>query len=626
MTLVEAMDLDTSVLSGKKRDRNEQETQNNILDEEAKRTKKPIQSFPDKPGEECIISPVARTHSPLLPVSSKTSSEKYITKTDHLQPGIISSVAKIGVNSEINVNGRPALDASKLTRPHPASFKNTHRISEDVFISKSHPGGAILEQDSSVPIGAKIESRATSTSSPDTAIYALLSEPKINTTTDDERTYAAISSSLEVSNRSRPPFPFKLVLGFFTMFIINTATTVALLDIFLFPLLAPAAVLPLPRHHPQIIPPSEATYSEVTKRKNRRKASKSSTQHVPTDALSDMTLRQFLSHPDGFHLGISPSFFGYYVYFGALTAFHEAVEVGENQMLLPVGLDARPSEDGDDGNSDGEIKTELLLKSVAGASSGAMAAVLLSAGLNPRESADFASTMTVDKFWDFPGFGGIIKGDLFEEIMVDTLKQSNVAKNILENNGKGFTSSNQSEFESLQLEHGLVPVAVTGFDIFARQGKVMTKGCMGKAARASATFPGLFQPCLWREKSGDNMHKDQYLIDGGMADMYGLVGLSHLRTKEKNKRILNLLAGSYSTFLPPLGPSNLPNGLDAGEVVSISIEGAPQCGPWAMQNGPKAVEAARDAILNVLDAPMYRGREDGHYLLHIDASTFVSKI
>jgi len=46
----------------------------------------------------------------------------------------------------------------------------------------------------------------------------------------------------------------------------------------------------------------------------------------------------------------------------------------------------------------------------------------------------------------------------------------------------------------------------------------------------------------------------------------------------------------------------------------------PNCGPLKMENGPLAVEAARKAIEAVLDVPMYKGKDPGHYEVHIDTS------
>lgn len=339
-----------------------------------------------------------------------------------------------------------------------------------------------------------------------------------------------------------------------------------------------------PKDNPQVILPSEAKGSVGMMNK-----------------LSNVTLRQFLSHSDGFHLGLAPSFFGFYVYFGALTAFHENVltdrQILDGKLLLPVGLH----------NSKGK---DVLLKSTAGASSGAMAAVLLASGMNPREAADFASSMTLDKFADFPGVGGIFKGDLFEQIMVDRIKAN-------------ANTDVKDESMNLRLEDGIVPVAVTGFDITTWKGKILTKGCMGKAARASATFPGLFQPCKW-DDAEDNYTRPSYLIDGALRDSHGLVGLTALHPDMKKKRVVNMIAGSFSDGV--IGPSDVPNGLDVHEILSISIENAPQCGPWAMQNGPRAVVAAREAIKSVLDLPLYKGKEDGHYVLHVDCRDFIPNI
>lgn len=312
------------------------------------------------------------------------------------------------------------------------------------------------------------------------------------------------------------------------------------------------------------------------------------------------------------------------MYFGALTAFRENVlhnsAINEGKFLLPVDI-SKVQQINEE--IDGNIPIEPLLKSVAGASAGAMAAVLLASGLDPRESAEFASSMTIDKFWDFPGFGGMIKGNLFEEIMISRLKRSGLT--LSQDDARKIHHLSEEEVHALEkvnLEHGLIPVAVSGFDVLNLEGKILTEGCMGKAARASATFPGLFQPCKWlrRGSKGDDP-SHQYLIDGGVTDGLGLAGLSELRKDEKNKRIVNLVAGNFGIG-GPIGPREVPGGLHAKEVVSISIENTPQCGPWAMSNGPKAVEAARKAVISVLDQPMYM-LEDGHYILHVDASEFV---
>lgn len=484
------------------------------------------------------------------------------------------------------------------------------------------------------------------------------------------------SSSLSSSH-------LKVIIMMFAMFVFNIAMTISLLDYFLTPsTIAHFQLRGRPRHHPHVIPPSQTLYYATAHWNKKQKKSfwtnaASSACHdeslLPRDQLSNVTLRQFLSHPDGFHLGIAPAFFGFYVYFGALTALSEHVLTESDKreggkILLPIVSDGShcrmkrtPCMDyclPDDGNATTPT-TRIeppLLKSVAGASAGAMAAVLLAAGLNPRDSADFASGLSVDKFWDFPGLGGILKGQLFEDIMVQRLKESRTkmgecgdfdnddAVRAKSNAGTTAAAAASATTTTMQLEHGLIPVAVTAFDVFNLQNIVLTKGCMGKAARASATFPVLFQPCAWvvdtsssskeeeeirtndssASATGVKPSKYRYLIDGGLWDTYGLEGLGHLRLGEKKKRIVNMVAGSYG-IQGPRGPSKLTMIDGAEQVVSISIENTPRCGPWAMKNGPRAVEAAMNAVISVLDVPMYQGDEEGHYVIHVDASAFVPK-
>ena len=107
------------------------------------------------------------------------------------------------------------------------------------------------------------------------------------------------------------------------------------------------------RYHPHIIPPKHV-YNKETH----------------DQYISNMTLRQFLSNKEGFHLGLGPAYFGFYVYFGTLTAFQESIVILNNDknmkkeddiiMLLPQMSDEGPFND----------RSSYLLKSVAGASAG----------------------------------------------------------------------------------------------------------------------------------------------------------------------------------------------------------------------------------------------------------------
>lgn len=111
------------------------------------------------------------------------------------------------------------------------------------------------------------------------------------------------------------------------------------------------------RHHPNVIPPRYLL--------NEKKGlgSINVQEHI-----SNTTLRQFLSDEQGFHLGIAPAFYGYYVYFGALTVFQESVL---SQDQLKKGLKILPHANNNAIGVD-HVQSTVLLKSVAGASAGAL--------------------------------------------------------------------------------------------------------------------------------------------------------------------------------------------------------------------------------------------------------------
>jgi predicted acylesterase/phospholipase RssA len=283
-----------------------------------------------------------------------------------------------------------------------------------------------------------------------------------------------------------------------------------------------------------------------------------------------------------------PAFFGFYGYFGGLAAWDEGLV--------------------QDTKSKSQNLTSFLetgkIVSVAGASAGAMAAMLLAMGIPPRKAADFCGTIDLPTFADPPGIASVFKGDRFEQLMFDFIKA-------------------EVPNHSMQMEDSQIPVAVTGFDLQTLSTLVMTKGCVARSARASATFPFLFQPVHWFD--GGIQGKDYVLIDGGVEDSFGLEGLAMMESEKPNKRVVNMVVGNFGglgTGVPP-GPSEMPPGITTSELLSISIRNLPKCGPWAMENGPRAVEAANKAMLASLDLPLYRGKEEGHYELHIDTSPFI---
>ena len=318
----------------------------------------------------------------------------------------------------------------------------------------------------------------------------------------------------------------------------------------------------------------------------------------PKATLSSKTLRDFLVDPRGFYLSMAPAFFGFYAYFGALQAWEEHLY---STTTTTNGTMKEP---------DNAWMNQI--HGVAGGSAGAMAAVLLGAGISPAVAVDFCSTVTLDKFADPLGMGGLFRGELFEKLMNDLIA---------------------SQTPTPLLQDAVIPVAVSGYDLVRLRGMILSKGKMAKAARASACFPLLFAPVRWEDDTDGTV---SYLLDGGIADDLGLEGLAAFSNSQRqdggvdSMRVVHIVVGTFpsiglerSAGGGTRGPSAMPKAVRASEVVSISIENTPQASPWAMKNGPRAAAAAREAMLASLDLPLYEGKEPGHYELFIDTLPFV---
>lgn len=319
------------------------------------------------------------------------------------------------------------------------------------------------------------------------------------------------------------------------------------------------------RLHGHLIPPTHGLRTQVGP--DGTTTTLTVTDPIPTGR----TLRDYLTDDAGFYLAIAPSFFGFYGYFGALAAWEE-------------GIDA-------------SILSGDKIHAVAGASSGAIAAILIAAGIKPRRAADMCAGMTLGKFADFPAVGALFRGNKFEQIMFD------------------FMRSEQPEM-SLLLQDAILPVAVTAFDLQTMEGQILSTGSMARAARASATVPGLFQPVGWKGDVAKNETEDYMLIDGGCTDYAGVHGLAVL-VPDQPKRVVNMVVGQF-THKPP-GPSAIAG---STEVLSISLQNLPMCGPFHMANGPIALDAAHRAMMATLDLPIYQGKDANHFELHIDTGPF----
>lgn len=115
----------------------------------------------------------------------------------------------------------------------------------------------------------------------------------------------------------------------------------------------------------------------------------------------------------------------------------------------------------------------------------------LAAGMSTDSMVKAILEVKRDDFWDIGGFGGLLRGGLFHNILDKHLPEK--------------------KFENCQ-----IPCGVTAFDCLRFKTTHIDSGCIATAIRASCTFPGLFQPVI----INSTPH-----IDGGVFDDIGLMAL-----------------------------------------------------------------------------------------------------
>jgi len=207
----------------------------------------------------------------------------------------------------------------------------------------------------------------------------------------------------------------------------------------------------------------------------------------------------------------------------------------------------------------------LLPARVSGASAGALVGGLWAAGLDAPVLIDELTRLRRDDFWD-PGIGfGLLRGERFRARLEQLLPVA--------------------DFDACR-----VPTALSVYDLFSRSTRVVESGALAPAIQASCTLPVLFQP-TW--------HEGRPLMDGGILDRPGLDGVPdgarvlhhHLASRSPWRR-----RGS-ATLEPP----------NRTGLVAMVIEGLPRSGPFRLDAGVRAIDAARRATRLALDRPA----EDG---------------
>ncbi|CAM9501699.1 unnamed protein product, partial [Ectocarpus sp. 12 AP-2014] len=218
-----------------------------------------------------------------------------------------------------------------------------------------------------------------------------------------------------------------------------------------------------------------------------------------------------------FVLSMSPGFFGFYAHVGALIAL-------DNEGLL----------------------NEVSF--ATGASAGGLVAGLFAAGLSPTDMGETVVKFRRSDFWDPVGFGGLLRGKKFEDIVKGTLPGG-----------------------VRRFDQGRIPLAVSAFDVSRLTTRTIDEGCIAKALRATCTFPGLFAP-VWHDRG--------ILVDGGVRDTTGMWCVPEER--QDCRRILNVTFGSRdgrgvcvppSSFPTASNPRPAPDGM---EIVSLPLAGLPR--------------------------------------------------
>lgn len=240
------------------------------------------------------------------------------------------------------------------------------------------------------------------------------------------------------------------------------------------------------------------------------------------------TLRDWL-RAQPFTLGLSSGFFGFFAHAGFVAALEEA------------GL--RPAR-------------------ACGSSAGALVAGLWSSGLPAASIRDALFALRREQFWD-PAFGpGLLRGAAFERLLHGLLPVPT--------------------FEACP-----TPLAVSAFDVLARRTRVLDRGPLAAALRASCSVPFLFHP-VWIDRRPH--------ADGGVLDRHGLAGAP------PGARVLYHHLASRSPWRREGSPAlRIPAREGLAPVV---IDGLPRLGPFRLERGREAFARAQEGLRAALDRPV----------------------
>lgn len=199
---------------------------------------------------------------------------------------------------------------------------------------------------------------------------------------------------------------------------------------------------------------------------------------------------------------------------------------------------------------------------VSGSSAGALVTGAYAAGAEPGRLEEELAGLRRHDFWDpRPGLG-LLEGRLFHARLAAMLPART--------------------FEACR-----IPAAVSVYDVRARSTRVLRSGDLPLAIRASCTVPLLFHPA-WQGR--------RPLLDGGILDRPGLLGMP------SGERVLFHHIVSRSPWRRP-GDAGLRVPARDG-MVTLRIHGLPRSGPFRLDEGRRALVAAREAAVRALALPL----------------------
>ncbi|HEU4405829.1 MAG TPA: patatin-like phospholipase family protein [Polyangiaceae bacterium] len=204
----------------------------------------------------------------------------------------------------------------------------------------------------------------------------------------------------------------------------------------------------------------------------------------------------------------------------------------------------------------------LVPSRVSGSSAGALVATAWAAGLDAKPLAGELERLERAHFWD-PGPGpGLLRGRLFRDKLEALLPS------------RAFAACR-------------VPAAVSVFDVRTRRTRVVERGDLACAIHASCAVPLLFHPVSVEGRPS---------LDGGVLDRPGLAGMPASEPRVLFHHIASKSPWRLTQELP-----------SRRGMVSVVLTGLPRPGPFRLDEGRRALEAARRATRRALDRPLGGG-------------------